>query len=382
MVNNSNDNKESKSAEALYAYYQRNRSADVHTPKAGTGVDTVVDALAPDDSLLAENVYKHYQSTRTSDAQASIDTIMSKINEQSINHAVMQKEQPTVSSDTPQIHAIDAQPVQVDEQTQTDTPAANSSRIFKRWLLPGVAAAILAVVLIPTMMNTGSSPGLNPEEVHVIATLPAELSDRAVQTVAYIEAPESTSFGFADTTNAAQVAFNNGVIVTDLRLLVDAGENTKTQQFLRTLVAAQNSAQQGPMPDSVKDLSDQVLTSAVNMNDAIGSGGSKVALNEHLAAISNALEDMAGVAEQVDWYIAGRSVESIRVSAEYALENSDIEPLEQTLLLANKIAQPANEAPASAILLKLLQADLNGPEEFEIASDLVNKANDIKLLMQ
>jgi len=383
MANDSNDNeKDSMSAEALYVRYQRNRSVDAQTNQSETDLNITADASARTDTVLAENIYKHYQATRTSDAQVSIDTIMNKINKQSIGHVILQEEQPSVSSDTPQVHAIDAQPVLVDEQTQVDTPAANSSTIFKRWLLPGVAAAVLAVVLIPTLMNTGPNPGLNPEEAQVIATMPTELSDRAAQTVAYIEAPESATFGFADTTNAAQGAFNNGVIATDLKLLVDAGESLKTQQLLRTLVAAQTSAQQGSIPDSLKDLSGKVQTSAMSMSDAISAGEGEAVINTHLATISTALEDMAGAAEQMDWFIAGSSVESIRVAAEYALENSDVKPLEQSLVLANKVAQPVTEAPASKILSELLQADLNGPEEFEIASELLNQANDIKLLMQ
>jgi len=225
-------------------------------------------------------------------------------------------------------------------------------------------------------MNTGSNPG------NLQATLPTELSDQAELAVAYIEPPQNATFGFADTTNAARVAFNNGVVSTDLKLLVETEETSKTQQFLRALVATQNSAQQGPIPDDLKALSSKVQSSAVSMNDALGAGESKAGLREHVTAISTALEAMASTTEQKDWFNAGRSVESIRVAAEYALEHSDIKPLEQALSLAGKIEQPASQAPASEVLPQLLKADLNGPEEFEIASELLSKANDIKLLMQ
>lgn len=377
MVNHSdNSKKKSLSAEALYAHYQRNRPVDTQSQKPGTDLNTATDTLYEDDTKLAETLYRHYQANRKSDTQVSIDTIMRKVSEQSVDHMVSREEQPLASSDEPQIHTIDAQPVHVDEQTKIDVPAANSANIFKRWVFPGVAAAVLGIVLIPMLMNTGS----NPEGLQ--ATLPTELSERATQTVAYIETPERATFGFADTTNAAQVAFSNGVFTTDLNLLIDADENVKTQMFLHTLVAAQASMQQGSLPDSLKKLSTNVQSNAVSMNDAIGAGESKASLHEYLATISAALQDMADTTEQLDWFVAGRSVESIRVAAEYAMENSDIKPLEQALVLANKVVQPTSEAPASGLLPELLQADLEGPEEFELASELLIKANDIILLMQ
>jgi len=377
MVDKSNNNEnKSISAEAVYTHYQRNRPVNAQKTNSDTGVNTPIDSLTEGDAGFAENIFKHYQTTRSSDAQESIDAIMRKIHDQSISQVVSQEEQPSALSDTPQIHAIDVKPVSVNEQSQVGTPAANSSSIFKRWVLPGVAAAVLGIVLIPTLMNTGS----NPESLH--ATLPTELSDQAEQAVAYIEPPASATFGFADTSNAAQIAFNNGVVATDLELLVEAKETSKTQQFLRTLVAAQNSAQQGSNPDDLVALSNSVKSSAVSLNEALGAGEGKAELREHVSAIGTALEAMAGATEQTDWFNAGRSVETIRVAAEYALEHSDTKPLDQALSVAGKMAQPASEAPASEVLPQLLKADLNGPEEFEIASELLNKANDIKLLMQ
>ncbi len=379
MVNHSdNSDKKSTSAEALYAHYQRNRQVDTQTHKSKAGLNLSENALLENDNELAENLYKHYQATRTTNAQASVDAIMRKIGEQSLEQVISQEEQPLLSQDTPQIHTINAQPVQVDKQSQIDVPAANSSSVFKRWMLPGVAAAILGIALIPMLLNN-SAP--NPEPLQV--TLPTELSDSATQTVAYIDVPESTAFGFANTTNAAQFAFNNGVITTDLALLVEAEQTVKTQQFLRALVATQNSAQQqGAMSDSVKELSGQLLSSAVSMSDAIGAGESKAVLQEHLTTIYTALEKMAAETEQKDWFVAGQTVESIRVAAELALEHSDTKPLAQALNMANKMTHPTSEAPASELLPQLLQADLSGPEEFEKASELLTVANDIKLLMQ
>jgi len=138
MANDSNNNEENPiSAEAVYAHYQRNRAVDAQKhnsdTKSDTNVNSAIDLLTEDDTAFAENIYRHYQATRTSDAQASVDTIMRKVHEQSITHVVSQEEQPPAMQDTPQIHAIDAKPVSasvssvsVDEQSQVDTPAANS----------------------------------------------------------------------------------------------------------------------------------------------------------------------------------------------------------------------------------------------------------------
>jgi len=345
-------------------------------PNSDADLNSVIDSSTEADSAFAENLYGHYQATRTSHAHGSVDAIMRKIDAQAIDRVVSQEEQPSLSPGTAQIHAIDAKPVPVDESAQVEAPAANSSSIFNRWLLPGVAAAILGVVLIPMLMKTGSEP----EGLH--ATLPSALNNRAAQTVAYIDAPASGSFGFADTTNVAQVAFNNGVITTDLELLVEADQSAKTRTFLRTLVSDQQSAQQGSTPADIEDLSREIQTSAISMNDAISAGEDKAVLLEHVVNISAALENMAQKTEQLDWFIAGRSVESIRVAAEYSLEHSDVKPLEQALSLGRKITEPSSEAPASGLLTELLQADLSGPEEFEKASELLSKANDIKLLMQ
>jgi len=376
MVKQSDNNETTPiSAEALYKHYQRNRPVETQTRKSDVDLNTSTDSSSDADSAFAENLYSHYQANRTSDTPGSVDAIMRKVNEQAISRVVSQEEQPSLSPDAPQIHAIDAKPVPGDD-IQVDAPAANSSSIWNRWLLPGVAAAILGVVLIPMLMTTGSDPdGLQ-------ATVPSALHDRAAQSVAYIEAPASGSFGFADTTNAAQIAFNNGVITTDLELLVEADQSAKIRTFLRTLVADQKLVQQSSAPTGTEELSRKVQSSAVSMNDAISAGESKAVLHEHLVTISAALENIAQKTEQLDWYIAGRSVESIRVAAEYTLEHSDVKPLEEALLFSNKITQPSSEAPASGLLPELLQADLSGPEEFEKASELLSKANDIKLLMQ
>jgi len=379
MVNQlDNNNKKNLSVEELYVVYQHNRPVAAQTNNQDSDLQksVVMHAAMEDDSLLAETLYKHYQATRGTDAQGSIDAIVQKVEQHTISRMLKQEEQPFVPLDVPQIHKLDAKRVTEGDHTQFEAPAANNASIWKRWVIPGVAVAILSVVFVPMMMNSDSGP----EELH--ATLPTALSDQAAQSVAYIEVPKNGSLAFAGTTNAAQVAFINGVIVTDLTLLVEADQIVKTQQMLRALLAAQSTAQHDSTSKIKDDLSAKVHSNALGMSDAIDTGKNKTVLVEQLADIGSGLEAIAKKSDQLDWYLAGRSVESIRVAAQYALDKSDITPLKQALLLGNKLDQPKSQAPASGTLAQLLQADLSGPEEFVKAAELLDMANDIKLLMQ
>jgi len=371
MVDKFDDNNNSDSAEALYRHYQRNRAAAAEQQTTDSESDTADIATTNTEPTMAEDLYQHYQSSRLTQEHGLIDAIMQKIDEQSVISVLPQDDQPLISKNNPQIRPLDLQPGRVNEQAQIDTAAANSSSIFKRWFLPGMAAAILAAVLIPLLTDKG--PGIDA----VQATLPEALSTYAEQSVAYINATQSASFGFSDTTNAAHAAFNSGVIATDLHLLVHAEQSADVRAILRVLVNAH-----GSMADGDDSLIDQLKSNASGLDDAFAAGRSKLVLIEHLASIRSSLELMAKKSNQLDWYVAGTSVESVRVAAELALEISDVDPLKQVLLLARNTAQPVTDAPASGLLTQLKEADVTGPEEFVQTSEILDKARDIILLMQ
>lgn len=359
MDNNENNK---VSAAALYRRYQKARPTSGHTrpdPDVARSVQKTQNTTS-DKPAISESHYRHYQQNRATTTEASIDSVMRAIDDQSIDNILQKNKHPIISDGVPDIRPVSAKQGQVDANlVLADAPAANTSTSYKRLILPTIAAAILGIVLIPLVLDKAS------KKVMVQATLPAALIAQATQAVALIDSPASEAFGFSDTSDAAKVAFNNGVNVTDLHLLMEADQIASAAPFLKAMISQTD----------IRSTTKQLI-------ETIDVGASNDVVKTHLNDLTLKIQDSSNQARQLDWFLVGRSVESIKIAAEFALEHSETQSLEQALTLASKLDRPANMQGVGGLLDELFQARLTSPDEFLQASKILITANDIKVLMQ
>ncbi len=397
---------EPSSAEAVYQQYKQTR---LSASKAPTDSDTVKSAsdvaslasqddAAFDSTQMAEHVYRHYKQNRTSENKSTIDALMQAINkhvdlvgvEDHINSlngnqvrpqdnrlldsqrpgGPLQHDQPqTDSLQTSEIINIDAKQGQVVSDIALDKNAANSSNRFKRFMLPALAAALLSIALIPVIINQPSEPAV------LQASLPEPLLDNAEQSVAFVSDRSPQAFGFTDS-EATKLAFNHGIGLVEVELLLNANKGKEIIPYLEPFyLSGQPSADLQPDRESVHG-------AAIHLVSALNVDGYPDMLQRSFDNLQIEVENSLSDSDQIAWYNAGRIVETIRVAAEYSLEQSDTKSVEQAMQWAHEARFPEDVSTVSPLFDALSAAKLTPPDAFEQTSQILKTVNNIKALMQ
>lgn len=371
-MSNPVDNKGEKKAlaEDLYERYKATRESQASL-ESNADVTGVLHNQDP------EQVYKHYQTSRHDAKQASIDSIMDAIERDSVQSMLQDanggdlnsaqetnspqlQEQSITSQELRPIQSIDAVGGHVSlDDKQGGSEAANAPSLFKRFAIPAIAAALLTAVILPLVMNNNEQTGA------MQVSVPASLIEQAPQLVSYINGARSSTFGFSAAEAAPQTAFQNGMAATDVTLLGNSDQQSLTTSLL-----------QGIAKQPAIRLPAEQLSAVVN------NGADENTVLSARTVLLSALQTAAEKVDQADWFAAGQLVESIHLAAEYALETSDIEPLEQSLALIRQADAPRQSAPASAMLSDLQQIELLEAEPFVGARNVLLLTDDIKLLMR
>ena len=199
--------------EALYGLYKETRSRPVTAEAAST--ESAVGALTADDVTagdlavsddIADRVYKRYQETRNAESVA-IDEIMRGI------QALPDGEQSALIEEQPLVHSSEADvksvgsPVGPFNWLSKLTTAGNDGPPVAKFILPAVAAAVFAFVLLP-LINTKNNVTDAPDNIAYLLPLLAP----------YVEPLSTEMLGFSNTNNERGNAFQYGVLAADLQV--------------------------------------------------------------------------------------------------------------------------------------------------------------------
>jgi len=356
-------------AEALYQQHKVSRATSNIESKVTSSSES---SLNTETLTQAEGLYRQYQQGRAPTARISVDEIMETINRNTSFDPARQHDQP--SGDAENSSMITR--INVTEGNVTDpigmgsSPAANSPNIFKRFVFGTAAAILLGIVLIPNLIDRPTS------HETPLALVPEALASAADQTVAYVEQPAGVTFGFSDSASLEKSAFNQGVLAADLTLAVEANEKTLASTILQQLLEVTSNS------EIDKSTATGIRTAIQVLFDAIKDDAAQQELKIHQNNLFTMLETAVEHRQQLNWYLTGHSVESIRIAAELALANSDLTSLEQALAEAKERPQPPVIDPASNQFNALLHMPIDGVEKFVQTGEILRVANDIKLLMQ
>jgi len=340
--------------EALYSRYKKNRTQSVPGEVARADL---ADFTPGDD--LAEQVYQRYQQTRTVDVSA-VDDIMQAIASDASGSPKVE-DQPNPSADGGQdIHSIHSS-----QSVNGSQPVDGSIRRFDwfrklsgndshgagKFILPAVAAAVFAFVLLPFVGNKNNTS----DPATALANSSADL-------VRFIKPDSASMLGFSNPDNARGSVFRYGVLATDLQILV--------QSYL----------QDGSVnPDQI-NIAAQGIVAAFADN---GSSGSVTAeMVKSIDALLGATQEYADNSGQTNWYSLGQSVEFVALASQHALSTSDTALLQSAVESGRSVDVPEEDANLKNLVDDLFSEQI---QDSMVPADLrriVNKAEDIKTVVQ
>ena len=358
--------------EALYGLYKETRSRPV-TAEAGSKESAAdgltADAYTADEvangdpaaSDLADKVYKRYQETRNAESVA-IDEIMRGI------QALPDGEQSALIEEQPLIHSSEADvksvgsPVGPFSWLSKLTTAGNDGPPMAKFILPAVAAAVFAFVLLP-LINTKNNVTDSPDNFAYLSPLLAP----------YVEPLNTEMLGFSNPENERGNAFQYGVLAADLQVFRNsAGDAEPLKKVVQSyLMDSSNN------PEEVNLAAQQIVAlSSTGVEDTEVVISPEIV--ESIDALVSATQNHAGYAKFTDWYLLGQSVEAVVLSSEHALATSDTSVLQSAIDHGKTLSVP-DDAPELKELLDDLFAEVisNSMQPADIRRILSN-ARDIK----
>lgn len=138
----------------------------------------------------------------------------------------------------------------------------------------------------------------------------------------------------------------------------------------------------GKPPADLQPDRDSVHGAALYLVSALNVDGYSEMLQRSFDKLQFAVEKSVSESGQVAWYNAGRIVETVRVAAEYSLEQSDTKSIEQAMQWVHEARFPEDVSTVTPLFDTLSAAELTPPDAFEQTSQILKIVNNIKVLMQ
>jgi len=360
---------ESGLAETLYHAYQANRH-DVKKVSVSIPIGSRIEDNQSSPS--AELLFRQHQQQRFSGSgEVSVDSVLDLFREESGSLLISQRDQPDSIGTTPAIESVSATEGRMGGEVKASNAANERQSSWWKRLSVGVAAALLlGFVFIPQLMKPSAQSGSS------LDSLPVALSNDAGKAKEYIDTTGAGSFGFSDNDSMAKKAFNLGVIAIDIRLSVKGADQQLSKTLLKSLLAAATDK------SATNSDTEEIPNSIRLVYNAIDAGADKGEVSRLLQDSLNQIRASIIEGKQLDWYLAGGSVESIRVAAEVALEYSDLTALEQALATGKRLNTPVGVSPIEKQFSDLVNYSLQGKEKFIQVNEIKKMAEDIKLVMQ
>ena len=344
--------------ETLYGLYKETRSQRLPVEAVST---ESVEFAAGDD--IADKVYKHYRETRNADSNA-IDEIMRGI----LAQADDGHDRTAEIEDQPRVHSVEAEvkpvgsPVGPFKWLGKLTTAGNDGPPVAKFMLPAVAAAVFAFVLLQ-MINTKNNITDTPDNIAYLSPLLAP----------YVEPLSADVLGFSNTDNERGNAFQYGVLSADLQVFRNSeGGASQLKKVVQSYLMDSSDN-----PEAVNLAAQQIVTLSSN-----GVDDAEVVISpeivESIDALVSATQNHAGYAKFTDWYLLGQSVEAVVLSSEHALATSDTSVLQSAIDHGKTLSVP-DDAPELKELLDDLFAEVisNSMQPADIRR-ILNNARDIK----
>jgi len=368
MTNNI-ERKESRQAEALYKAYRANRQGGV---KASAPKQNTVEQHETQAPSSAESLYAQHRRVRTSRGEVmSVDSLLDIVHEEYNAEVMPRRDQPDIADEALTIETISVAQGRIGREFDaTNAADKRATHWWKRSTVGIAAAVVLAILLIPKLMETSPQPGNTPD------TLPIALSNDALRAIAFIDPDVAGSFGFSDDNSIVKYAFNTGVLGVNLRLAVEGANQQLAKAVLRVLLTF--LPEQSAIATNIDDLQRNIQT----VYNAIDTGTTETDLSIQVQKLLATLEASISEENQLPWYLAGSSVESIRIGAEIALEHSDVTALEQALTHGKSAIKPSHITTINRQYSDLVNYPLAGDEIFVQANEIKKMAEDIKLVMR
>jgi len=372
---------ESLSPESLYHYYRKNRPASANTPDDNRAAAVRLARDIPES--LANRVYQSYRYSRNSDQDSSIDEIMAFINAAKSSDFVSVDVDVDVDVELPgSIPGL--APIADSKSNKAWLFGARSCQgvwrqaqkavlTASRWRLtaPAVAALVLAILMIPKLfIGDQQQPGL-PESIRSQAPVLATL----------LEQRHARSLGFASGLIDETIAFNRGLVATDITIAALSG-SLSVLESTRLSVAAVADADELSGYDNIVAIRHNSLANAGGLvvDTPVAAEPSRELLKE-LAGMQSQLRVNSGNTESRSWFELGISIQAIWLTAQLHQEMDHPEPLLDSLLIFRNADIPKKQLPAGKLITELRslahQASLS---DIDI-SRIVALSRDIKVLM-
>jgi len=345
----------------LYGRYKKNRTQAV----SGKAARADLADFTPGEDL-AEQVYKRYQQTRTVDVTA-VDDIMQVI-AASASGAHKVEDQPSPSAyNGPDIHTIDNSQTADGSMRRFDwfrKLSGNDSHGAGKFILPAVAAAVFAFVLLP-FINTKDNTS-DPATV---------LADSSADLVRFIKPDAGSMLGFTNPDSERGSVFRYGVLATDLQIL-KGGDGSARQT--KTLV--QSYLQDGSVnPDQINIAAEGVVAKFAKNSSSDSITAEMV---NSIDALLGATQEYADNSGHLNWYNLGQSVEFVALASQHALSTSDTAVLQSAIKRGRAVDVPEEDANLTNLVDDLFSEQIHDSMPAADLRRIINKAEDIKTVVQ
>jgi len=324
MAMNTDNNEDDRTLQEVYGRFRVSRrgvtgSGESAVQFAESRIDASQDGKSEDAESQVEQLYSQYQQNRISGADAAVDAI--------VNSIVADTREVTVEKTTP----------------VTEASQSGLSRLFRlpgnlldrllgsgqstRYAIPAFAAAVFGLLLVPFYFSGGQGD--------------SEMVAHAEPLSEYISPASATELGFGNTGSQEKAAFVQGVYLADLEI------TARTNKLNRIEAQAKLLQSTTTHQEAIGEMLDGGLAVASR------NGISKEQIDSQLMKIRESLGTATAQMKTDDWFLMGRAIELVRVSAAYAKDSGEIKPLEESLKILNSLPQPGTEGAASSIISEL-----------------------------
>jgi len=229
-----------------------------------------------------------------------------------------------------------------------------------RFAVPAAAMALLAVFIIPKVMDGPGEVGSPSITLAAVTELPPSLVAESGDIAGNMTLATNDSLGFASDTSRSSRMFNLGTLVTHVAVTAAAETVEPQQELLLLLDKFSSSEAQGVVKESVTELLAELSDPAHN----------RESVAQSLASLNTAIAQSETAADDQQWYLLGQNVEAVQLANNHAMQHDNSEPVVDTLtaLHARPVVQsPDSRAPKLAELLQELQ--LLDNDEFPTSAD-------------
>ena len=342
--------------EGLYKIYKTRRAQSVRIAPAPSDLSDIV----PDDEL-ASMVYQHYQKTRNADSLA-VDNIMRAIsnNTETIesNHP---EDQPHPSSADPEVTS-NVPPV--GRFNWLSRLSGNSDDVSRKFIFPAIAATLFGFFLLPFINSQNNTTDPTIDAAHLSPEL-----------MPYIKPATTSMLGFSGANNQQNIAFQYGVLATDLQVLKRGGGTKKQVKLVVQSYFSDTTKEQ----DQIAAIARRIVTLTAD-DQASLTIGQEVATE--IDSLLNALQEHTKDQKLSDWYALGQSIESVVLSSKHAQSTSDTSVLRSAITHATGTQAPQDDATLKELIDALYSEQITDSAQPSDIRRILSKAEDIKSVLQ